>query len=153
MTKTKKKPSKSNQVDVDLLLDFSDMTVTESNSSVPLLPVYSSLSPVTSTTASSPAEPYRVMPNTEFISDQKFPLIEVPYNFSASYRFPRINEDERTLVEVIFKNEIKLDEQSTVTNNRIQIQGPSNGSVVFKNLEVQTKIFFLAFTNQIFLID
>lgn len=104
------------------------MTLNESTVQKPLLPVYSD-SPITNT-----AGPYRVVQNTEFISQHKFPLIEMPNSFSAWYRFPRINEDERTLVELVIKNQLVSDEQSSVTNNRITIQGPQ--SVVFKNLQV-----------------
>ena len=81
-------------------------------------------------------EPYRILESPESVTYKEFELLDVTATdgFKVSYRFPRINEATKTLVELVVKCTLKIDDNRN--QNRITIQPPSNGSIQFKNVEV-----------------
>ena len=135
------KSTKTNAPNVDLLLDLGDLSLNDSttmtNSQV-LLPMVPTS--IISDSNLSKA-PFRFLESAEQLSFKEFSLVEQAYNFKASYRFPRINEQVRTLVELIIKNE--LPEESETHINRVQLQVPD--SVHFKSLEVSSLKFGIHF--------
>src|SRR5699024_9832516 len=79
--------------------------------------------------------PYRTFESAEALSFKEFSLIEVRQNFKVTYRFPRINEKERTLVELMVKNELPEGEEGR--GNKVVISVPNDGGqVTFKCQEV-----------------
>ena len=138
-TKTLKKTTKittnnnDSTTDIDFLLDLGDLNLNDSSSTVPSV----LLQPFLQSTPSPPANPapYRIVESAEQLSFKEFSLLEVPHNFKVTYRFPRINDQARTLVELIIKNGLPCEEkqyEAEQPNNKIQIQAPENGSIIFK---------------------
>ncbi|KAH9413446.1 AP-3 complex subunit beta-2 [Dermatophagoides pteronyssinus] len=80
-------------------------------------------------------DPYRILESPESVTYKEFELLDATATdgFKISYRFPRINESTKTLVELIVKCTLKFDDNRN--QSRIIVQPPSNGSIQFKNIE------------------
>ncbi|KAH9491057.1 AP-3 complex subunit beta-2 [Dermatophagoides farinae] len=143
----KQKSSKSRphpSSDVDLLLDLSDLNINGSNIMTAVSPLHQPLLPMMMMASSNSIvqsqqqqEPYRILESPESVTYKEFELLDVTATdgFKVSYRFPRINEATKTLVELVVKCTLKIDDNRN--QNRITIQPPSNGSIQFKNVEYQ----------------
>ena len=140
---TSKQPS-----DVDLLLDLSDLNMNDSNNGQSSIsPFHQPLLPTMMMSGNSNAvqyesqDPYRILESPESVTYKEFELLDATATdgFKISYRFPRINESTKTLVELIVKCTLKFDDNRN--QSRITVQPPSNGSIQFKNIEVSYFVF------------
>ncbi|XP_027200480.2 uncharacterized protein LOC113794564 [Dermatophagoides pteronyssinus] len=134
---TSKQPS-----DVDLLLDLSDLNMNDSNNGQSSIsPFHQPLLPTMMMSGNSISvqyesqDPYRILESPESVTYKEFELLDATATdgFKISYRFPRINESTKTLVELIVKCTLKFDDNRN--QSRIIVQPPSNGSIQFKNIE------------------
>ncbi|OTF77065.1 hypothetical protein BLA29_008058 [Euroglyphus maynei] len=87
-------------------------------------------------TIAQQSEPYRILESPESVTYKEFELLDATATdgFKVSYRFPRINELAKNLVELMVKCTLKSDDNRN--QSRITIQPPTNGLIQFKNVEV-----------------
>nr|XP_027200480.1 AP-3 complex subunit beta-2-like [Dermatophagoides pteronyssinus] len=140
--KLSKSKSQQQQSDVDLLLDLSDLNMNDSNNGQSSIsPFHQPLLPTMMMSGNSipvqyeSQDPYRILESPESVTYKEFELLDATATdgFKISYRFPRINESTKTLVELIVKCTLKFDDNRN--QSRIIVQPPSNGSIQFKNIE------------------